>query len=288
MSLLATQSGYIFRGIAAVAGLVLVLVGSKSEVNWHLNPSDTLVLVNQQPITQATLNTALVTLGLPKNPSTQHSILQRLVDDELILQRAEDLGILQADPGIRKLLARSAIKNITNDTKNLPVDKSALRAFYESHQAIFEESSRTTLKAFKFNTLEQASNARNHKLTGGQLDEVIGLIEGAQRVDIPLSPLPEHMLRRYLGVGLSSKIIGLAEGELSQPIRQKGDVYLVQILRVEPATMRDFELVRNEIATEIKSRARDRALKNELVRLKQAANIEVNTLMVDQLIITVN
>jgi len=165
MSVLATQSGYIFRGIAAVAGLVLVLVGSKSEVNWHLNPSDTLVLVNQQPITQATLNTALVTLGLPKNPSTQHSILQRLVDDELILQRAEDLGILQADPGIRKLLARSAIENITNDTKNLPVDKSALRAFYESHQAIFEESSRTTLKAFKFNTLEQASNARNHKLT---------------------------------------------------------------------------------------------------------------------------
>ena len=288
MPLLATQSGYIFRGIAAVAGLVLVLVGSKSEVNWHLNPSDTLVLVNQQPITQATLNTALVTLGLPKNPSTQHSILQRLVDDELILQRAEDLGILQADPGIRKLLARSAIENITNDTKNLPVDKSALRAFYESHQAIFEESSRTTLKAFKFNTLEQASNARNHKLTGGQLDEVIGLIEGAQRVDIPLSPLPEHMLRRYLGVDLSSKIIGLAEGELSQPIRQKGDVYLVQILRVEPATMRDFELVRNEIATEIKSRARDRALKNELVRLKQTANIEVNTLMVDQLIITVN
>jgi hypothetical protein len=52
--------------------------------------------------------------------------------------------------------------------------------------------------------------------------------------------------------------------------------------------VRDFELVRNEIATEIKSRARDRALKNELVRLKQAANIEVNTLMVDQLIITVN
>jgi hypothetical protein len=57
---------------------------------------------------------------------------------------------------------------------------------------------------------------------------------------------------------------------------------------VEPATVRDFELVRNEIATEIKSRARDRALKNELVRLKQTANIEVNTLMVDQLIITVN
>jgi hypothetical protein len=288
MPLLATQSGYIFRGIAAVAGLVLVLVGSKSEVNWHLNPSDTLVLVNQQPITQATLNTALVTLGLPKNPSTQHSILQRLVDDELILQRAEDLGILQADPGIRKLLARSAIENITNDTKNLPVDKSALRAFYESHQAIFEESSRTTLKAFKFNTLEQASNARTHKLTGGQLDEVIGLIEGAQRVDIPLSPLPEHMLRRYLGVDLSSKIIGLAEGELSQPIRQKGDVYLVQILRVEPATMRDFELVRNEIATAIKSRFRDRVLTDELLRLKQAANIEVNTLMVDQLIIKVN
>ncbi|MDB2566625.1 peptidylprolyl isomerase [Porticoccaceae bacterium] len=288
MPLLATQSGYIFRGIAAVAGLVLVLVGSKSEVNWHLNPSDTLVLVNQQPITQATLNTALVTLGLPKNPSTQHYILQRLVDDELILQRAEDLGILQADPGIRKLLARSAIENIVNDTKNLPVDKSALRAFYESHQAIFEESSRTTLKAFKFNTLEQASNARNHKLTGGQLDEIIGLIEGAQRVDIPLSPLPEHILRRYLGVDLSSKIIGLAEGEILKPIRQKNGVYLVQVLDVEPATVRDFELVRNEIATEIKSRARDRALKNELVRLKQAANIEVNTLMVDQLIITVN
>jgi len=288
MPLLATQSGYIFRGIAAVAGLVLVLVGSKSEVNWHQNPADTLVLVNQQPITQATLNTALVTLDLPKNSSTQHSILQRLVDDELILQRAEDLGVLYADPGIRKLLARSAIDNITNNAENLPIDESALRAFYKSHQAIFEESPRTTLEVFKFTTIEQASNARNHMLTKGRLGESFGLIEGGQRVDIPLSPLPEHMLRRYLGVGLSSKIIGLAEGELSQPIRQKGDVYLVQILRVEPATMRDFELVRNEIATAIKSRSRDRVLTDELLRLKQAANIEVNTLMVDQLIIKVN
>jgi hypothetical protein len=141
---------------------------------------------------------------------------------------------------------------------------------------------------FKFTIIEQASNARNHILTGGRLGGSFGLIEGAKRVDIPLSPLPEHMLRRYLGVGLSSKIIGLAEGELSQPIRQNGGVYLVQILRVEPATVQDFELVRNEIATEIKSRSRDRALKDELLRLKQAANIEVNTLIVDQLIIKVN
>jgi hypothetical protein len=288
MPLLATQSGYIIRGIVAVAGLALVLLGSKSEINWHQNPADTLVLVNKQPITQATLNKALMTLGLPKNSSTQHSILQRLVDDELILQRAEDLGVLYADPGIRKLLARSAIDNITNNAENLPIDESALRAFYKSHQAIFEESPRTTLEVFKFTTIQQASNARNHMLTGGRLGESFELIEGAQRVDIPLSPLPEHMLRRYLGVGLSSKIIGLAEGELSQPIRQKGDVYLARILGVEPATMRDFELVRNEIASEIKSRARDRALKDELVRLKQTANIKVNTLMVDQLIITVN
>ena len=77
-------------------------------------------------------------------------LLKRLIDDELILQRAEELGILQADPGIRKLLARSAIDAIVRESQAVPVTESELIAFYNGHRAVFQQPQRITLQAAQF------------------------------------------------------------------------------------------------------------------------------------------
>ncbi|MDC0370364.1 NAD(P)-binding domain-containing protein [Porticoccaceae bacterium] len=153
-----------------------------------------------------------------------------------------------------------------------------------------------------------AENGQLTVMCGGQELDFLRVIEAinsyAKAVNL-MGPAGSGQLCKMVNqICIAGLVQGLAEGlnfaeraglnahqvveVISKPIRQKNGVYLVHVLDVEPATVRDFELVRNEIATEIKSRARDRALKNELVRLKQTANIEVNTLMVDQLIITVN
>ena len=52
--------------------------------------------------------------------------LQRLIHDELILQRAKSISVLEADLGIRKLLARSVINAIS---QSLPITESQLKDF---------------------------------------------------------------------------------------------------------------------------------------------------------------
>ena len=58
MTQTANNSNPIFRGIFAIAGLILVLVGSNTQIEHRNYPAHTLVLVNQKPITKATLTVA--------------------------------------------------------------------------------------------------------------------------------------------------------------------------------------------------------------------------------------
>ena len=115
----------VMRIVLALIGLILVLVGSNTHFNLTNYPPDTLVTVNGYPITQSALRNAEKRIhpnsSDPMNPDDREFLLQRLIDDELMLQHAEDVDILTTDPGIRKLLVRSSIDSIVEDSRSIPV-----------------------------------------------------------------------------------------------------------------------------------------------------------------------
>ncbi|MGI9325313.1 MAG: hypothetical protein ACR2PZ_08855, partial [Pseudomonadales bacterium] len=95
----------------AVFGLGLALVGAR--VPRPAEPSDATVLwVNERPITKAQLVYAEKRLAAGSSEvlreADRRSVTDLLIDEELLLQRAESLGVLKADPGIRKTIAQAA------------------------------------------------------------------------------------------------------------------------------------------------------------------------------------
>ncbi|PDH29553.1 MAG: hypothetical protein CND57_04720, partial [SAR92 bacterium MED-G29] len=90
--------------VLALIGLILVLLGSNTRFHLTNYPPDTLVTVNGYPMTQSALRNAEKRIqpnsSDPMNPDDRELLLQRLIDDELMLQHAEDLDILTTDPGI--------------------------------------------------------------------------------------------------------------------------------------------------------------------------------------------
>ena len=85
------------RIVLALIGLILVLVGSNTHFNLTNYPPDTLVTVNGYPITRSALRNAEKRIhpnsSDPMNPDDREFLLQRLIDDELMLQHAEDVDI---------------------------------------------------------------------------------------------------------------------------------------------------------------------------------------------------
>ena len=286
MRKIAVNSSNSVRASIGLLGLLLLLVGSNTQINWQNQPIDTVVLVNQQPVTESALKFARQRSGrfmvdVPFQDRDKQ-LLQRLIDDELILQRAEELGILQADPGIRKLLARSAIDTVVRESQALLIKEPELIAFYNDHQAVFQQPQRITLQAAQFDDLGMANISRNAVLLGDSLKKTVSL-GGGKILPIPVSPLPKHMLIRYLGISLTDLALGLSATQISQPIVQGDNIYLLQVIENQPATLMPFEQVRETVMTELISRQRRDSLTTTLEELKQTASIQLNLSLLGQL-----
>lgn len=273
--------------VLALIGLILILLGSNTRFHLTNYPPDTLVTVNGYPITQSALRNAEKRIqpnsSDPMNPDDRELLLQRLIDDELMLQHAEDLDILTTDPGIRKLLVRSSIDSIIEDSRSIPISDEQLRTFYEDHKSVFQRPSRIHLKVASFLNPEVAKNIGEIIKKEVPFELAIAETKTGELIDIPSSLLPEHVLRRYLGSELTAVALSLSENQISSPITFGEFTYLIYVLAKEPEQQLSFDDSRLQVTSEYRSRHRQNALINALTHLSKHADIRVDQSFLYQL-----
>ena len=262
------------RALIALAGLSIALIGSDLDLKSKSAADNVLVSVNQQPITFQQLNFAsrrITGSSAEKLDAEQkNTIVKLLIDEELLLQRAELLGIASADPGIRKALARAVISQTMTEFLDRPIDEQQLQTFYLEHRALFAQPLRLGLQAYKFERMEQAQQAF-----------ASAEIPADQRSLLPASALPAHMLRRYLGNPLADIALTLTEGETTAPLQRPDGIYLLHLIAKQPEQISPLTEVRPQVEAEYHRRGRDMALQTRLVTLRQQAQITVDS---DQLL----
>ena len=252
----------------ALAGLAIALLSSGLNIPSFSENYDTLVSINQQPITLQQLNFASQRLtGTPADtltPKQKNTIVTLLIDEELLLQRAELLGIAGTDPGVRKALARAAINQAVADALTQPIDAKQLEAFYRAHEALFVQPLRITLQAYRYPSLKEAQLA------------LAAAVPFQNRASLlPLSPLPLHMLRRYLGSTLTDSALALTSGQTSAPVIRPDGVYLLRMIAVQAEKILPLSEVQLQVEAEYRRRGRDTALDTILRELRQQAQITV-------------
>lgn len=275
------------RVLLALLGLTLALFGS-NPLKSPAETEDVLVWVNQQPVTSAQLAFAVerLTESSPVSLSAtqRQSILELLVDEELLLQRAETLGLYAADPGIRKAVVQAVIDRVVTDFLSKPVDVQQLRLFYREHQSVFERPLRMAVGVLRLADMQEAERARAALLAGANTEDMGNADAAGTLSHLPSSPLPAHVLRRYLGPALTELALTLEQGETSEPIRRSDGVYLLRARVVEPAEVPEFDEVRAQVEGEYRRRGRDWALDQTLAQLWQSADIEFNLKVTDGLV----
>ena len=270
----------VMRIVLALMGLILILVGSNTRFNLTNYPPDTLVTVNGYPITKSALRNAEKRIQSnssdPMNPDDRELLLQRLIDDELMLQHAENLGIFTTDPGIRKLLVRSSVDSIIEDSRSKPISDEQLRTFYEDHKSVFQRPSRLQLKVASFSNPEMAKDTRELIKKEVPFELAIAETKTGELINIPSSLLPEHVLRRYLGSKLTAVALSLSENQISSPITIDEFTYLIYLLAKEPEQQLSFDDSYLQVNSEYRSRNRQNALTSALIQLRQDADIQVD------------
>lgn len=232
--------------VAAAAGL---LGGGLADAV----PPQAVALVNQRPILRDTWLRAVAAVAserrTPLTDADQRHILDRLVDEELLVQQGLALGLAEQDGRIRSELVQQVMRTATAGAAE--PDDAALRRFYDDNRDFFAVPARLRVAAARV----QPDGSR-----------------AAFSPPVPDTLLPPATLERYLGPALTAKALALASGETAVA----GDVEL-HVAESQPGAAPPYEQVREQVRAESRRRADEaavRALVADLRRTNKVVMIE--------------
>lgn len=235
-----------------VAGALLAALGLRAAPRPAL-PPEAVARVADRLILREAWQRAVAAVAAdrraPLTPADERHILERLVDEELLVQHGVALGLVEQDARLRSTLVSEVMLAATQAARAEP-DEARLRAFYDAQPERFAPAARLRVRAWR----ADAAGAR---------------VPFEPRV--PDALLPVAKLQAYLGPALAQRAATLSPGE---PDPGAGGVVL-EVLEAQPAAAPPFEQVRAQVRQEFLRRADERAVRELLAALRERTPVAI-------------
>ena len=267
--------------ISMFLGTVIAIISIIETNNDYINlPDDVIATVNDVIIEREKLDTVINLIGGDKRggytDKDQILALERIIEEELLVQYAYKNGFLSADDNIRKTIIRSVIDTIVEQTISIMPEKETLQEFYKSHQEIFTTSEQVKIVILNINNLDDANAIKKIWVETNNETLILNTIDNITKSNTPNGYIPIFTLPRLIGPKLA-KTIGILElNEISLPIETSSG-YSLAILKDRKAKQTpSYEEVKEAVLKEYRRRSRDELLSTLLDELKQKAEIRKN------------
>lgn len=262
-------------GVAA--GLVLAIAGLLAPGPMVDPPGGAMAVVNGVPIARADFDRALDAVESDRrNPVPEgdgERVLDRLIDEELLLQHALDLGLPRSDPRVRGQLVRAVVDLVVAEAEAEAPTDAALEAFYEREGSYFRRPERRRVARAFVRGTGTAARARAATIVEALRAGRVPLDRGDGAVPVPDAPLTRAKLEQYLGPTLAAAAMRLGAGSVSEPIPAAGGLHVLEIREVEAGGIPPFVEVREVVAGEYRRRRGEDALREYLAHLRAGATI---------------
>ncbi len=274
-------------GLGAAVGLAAVAVGLMSPTRGL--PSHAVARVTNSVISSVEYERAVAALAADSrsvlSEADRQHVLDRLIDEELLVQHALDLELPRHDARVRADLVAAVIQALVATASDTDPPDAELEAFYREHADYFARPGRARIaqimvRSEPVRSQEQAlTRAREaaRRLRAGEpfalVKSELGDAEVALLPDTYLSP---GKLREYLGPSAMRAALNLAPGEVSDPVVSGHGYTLVLSLGREPGVTPELAEIEAEVRSEWVRRAGDAALRGALDDLRRRAEIELS------------
>ena len=220
-----------------------------------------------------------------KSPISQKDkeyVLERMIEEELLIKRALDLGMLENNPIARGTIVQQMIKTIIAENMRYEVSDKELNEFFEENIGFFTKSSRLRIQQLYFSdegtensSFEDANRAYDLLISGSSFVEVSNLGSDSA-LKIPNSLMTLSKVREYIGPSLMNLARNLQPGTFSQPIKVPGGHKIIFLLEKEMAEQPNLVQVRDVVLAEYSKRRDDNSLREYLENLKNWYDISRN------------
>ena len=286
----AERRARVLLGLGAALGLALAAAGilHGDAAAPAALPDDAVAAVNGTLVRREAYERALQALAADRrdpigDPERQH-VLDRLVDEELLVQRALELGLAQSDRRVRGDLVTAVIQAVVSQSEDQEPDDAAVAAFYAEQRDYFARSGRLRVRQIWV----RGPPARDEAQARARAQEVVTRLRAGEpfaAVDaalgdrpvapLPSDPLPAAKLREYLGPTATRAAQQLAPGEVSEALPASAGFQVLQLVALEPGEAPPLDEIREEVRAELRRRAGDLALRDYLAELRERADLKL-------------
>ncbi len=243
-------------------------------------PPGAVARVNDAVIAREDLVRALkaVSAGKRKTALTskdEAAILQRLIEEELLVQRALSQGLAQSDPVLRASLANAVTRDVIARSRARPVSPVLLRDYYYRNKARFARPARISIRAVYFpqDVASGRMAAFDKALAGGASMQALLERFGQDTPPVPQGLVPLEKLKDYLGKAPLAALKGLGAGQWSGWVSDSNGVWRLYVANRTRARVPGLQSIRAEVEAAFRDDRDDAALRTYLDRLKRKADL---------------
>lgn len=259
---------------AGVIGLIAALIGAIGAPHIEL-ANDPAAIVNGVPIPREALARAVLALEAdsrnPVTPDREQAALERLIEEELLVQHGVDLGLAETDFAARRALVQSVIALAIAERAGVEPSDAELRRFYSDNAGFFAPPPRISGTVVYFREGTDGARLEAARAALGRGEHVAG---DSMTIPVPRAPLAPNEWRRLLGAGVGDAVAQLQPGQVSAPVPVSGGFYIIRAEGFVAAPVGRYEDVTEQVRAEWQRRADDEAVRAYLERLKRRGRIE--------------
>ena len=220
-----------------------------------------------------------------RSPLTEEDkayVLERMIEEELLIKRAIDLGMLENNPMARGTIVQQMIKNIVIEGSRKEPEEDELIKFFEENIGFFTKANRLRVRQIYFSqddfgdvVLDEANGAFSRLMEGDTFEEV-ALSGSKSALKIPDTLMNLSKVREYIGPSLMREAQLLKPGYSSAPNKVSGGYKIIYLVDREDAIQPEYSNIRNAVLSEFLKRRDDQSLRKYLDNLKNWYDVTRN------------
>jgi len=273
-------------GVATGLAIAVWSLVSQGPARAHSLPAGAVALVNGEPIRlddyRRLVDGLERDLREPVDEERKRHVLDRMIEEELLVQRAIDLGLARLDRTVRGNLTSAVIQSVVSAAEDRDPDDAELSRFYDEQKSFFALPPRLRVRQIFLRLPPRGDEAALR----ARADQARALLEGGERFEVvragfgdpEISPIPDMLLppaklREYVGPTAMEAALDLEVGETSAPVRSGVGIHILQVVEREPERIPELDEIRPQVAAEWRRRAGDEALRAYLDDLRASADV---------------
>jgi len=262
--------------LAALAlGIGMALLGLV-EMDAGALDDATAARVNDVPIPADELRSLLERRARDGAPVEQLlGTLDDMIDEELLIQRAAELGILRRDSNVRVAIIQAMEKSILNEERARRITEDEARAFYRTNPDLFREPRQLQVEEVRVEDPDLVAAVESRLRDGESAAALAADSEKVALRRVPPVPLSLDALGRRYPAAVVTRLATSAVGDVLS-FETQGMHHCLVILSVLEARKPPYEEVRGLVLNEAQLQRQEAAYDEYLVWLRQRADIRRN------------